>query len=118
MSYCINPYCPKPSTPLNTNSAFCSHCGTELLLQGRYRVISLLSNDSGFGDVYQAEEVNGDRKIIKVLKQNLNAQPKAVELFQNEAEVLSQLNHPGIPQVEANGYFTFFPNNSQEALSR
>lgn len=116
MSYCINPYCSKPSTPLNTNSAFCSHCGTELILQGRYRVISLLSNDSGFGDVYQAEEVNGDRKIIKVLKQNLNAQPKAVELFQNEAEVLSQLNHPGIPKVEANGYFTFCPKNSKEAL--
>jgi serine/threonine protein kinase len=116
MSYCINPYCPKPSSPLNTNNAFCSLCGTELLLQGRYRVISLLSNDSGFGDVYQAEEVNGERKIIKVLKQNLNAQSKAVELFQNEAEVLSQLNHPGIPQVEANGYFTFFPKNSQEAL--
>lgn len=116
MSYCINRYCSKPSSSLNTNSAFCCHCGTELLLQGRYRVISLLSNDSGFGDVYQAEEVNGDRKIIKVLKQNLNAQLKAVELFQKEAEVLSQLNHPGIPQVEANGYFTFFPKNSQEAL--
>ena len=30
---------------------------------------------------------------------------KVLELFQREAQVLSQLKHPGVPQVEADGYF-------------
>ncbi len=50
-------------------------------------------------------------KVLKVLTKN---QPKPVELFQREAQVLIRLNHPGIPQGEEN--FTFFPQNSQEAV--
>ncbi|MFN3394868.1 MAG: protein kinase domain-containing protein, partial [Candidatus Thermochlorobacter sp.] len=35
-------------------------------------------------------------------------------LFEQEARVLTQLNHPGIPK--GNGYFTFIPKNSNEPL--
>ncbi|WRH69029.1 MAG: serine/threonine-protein kinase [Planktothrix sp. GU0601_MAG3] len=31
--------------------------------------------------------------------------PKALELFEHEAAVLAQLRHPGVPRVEADGYF-------------
>jgi serine/threonine protein kinase len=39
-----------------------------------------------------------------------------VELFRREAEVLSQLNNPGIPRVEPNSYIVFTPANSQEPV--
>ena len=39
-----------------------------------------------------------------------------MELFQREGEVLSRLNHPGIPKVEPDGYFTVFPRQSSEPL--
>ncbi|MEM6403790.1 MAG: serine/threonine-protein kinase, partial [Cyanobacteria bacterium P01_D01_bin.116] len=41
---------------------------------------------------------------------------KAVELFQREADVLKTLNHPGIPKVEKDGYFIYFPRDSQQPL--
>lgn len=117
MSYCINPRCPNPTDPANAQNIICSHCGSDLLLAGRYRVRSLLSGDSGFGDVYRADDIAAQScKILKVLKPHLNAQAKAVALFQKEAEVLSQLHHPGIPRVDVDGYFTFRPSNYPEVL--
>ncbi len=113
MSLCINPRCLQPSDPLNANSTICRSCKSELLLQQRYRITRLLSDTSGFGAVYEADD-RGTAKILKVLKEHLNAQPKAVELFQKEATVLSQLKHPGIPRVEEDGYFTFFSRNSEQ----
>ena len=113
MSLCINPTCPKSSDPVNANNAICRNCGSELLLQKRYRVISLLSQDSGFSKVYEALD-RGIPKILKVLRGDLNVQTKAIELFQKEAEVLRSLKHPGIPKVEPDGYFTFLPRNSEK----
>jgi eukaryotic-like serine/threonine-protein kinase len=113
MSYCINPNCPKPE---NTgNPIFCQTCGSEMLLQGCYRVTRLLSDPnkpSGFGTIYEVEEGN-TKKILKILH---NTHPKAIELFQQEADVLSRLQHPGIPKVENDGYFIYFPRNSQTPL--
>jgi WD40 repeat protein len=108
MSFCINPHCLKPQ---NTGSMlFCQSCGSELLLEGRYRVIGILGG-GGFGKTYEVVERDGSKKVLKILLHNY---PKAVSLFQQEAQVLSQLNHPGIPQ--GNGYFTFLPNGVHEPL--
>ncbi|NES82763.1 MAG: serine/threonine protein kinase [Moorea sp. SIO2B7] len=115
MSYCINPDCTKPDDPENTNKSICCNCDSGLLLQDRYRVIRLLNHKSGFGDVYEIED-QGKPKILKVLKQHLRTNPKVIKLFRQEAEVLSRLNHPGIPRVETDGYFTFFPKNSQKPI--
>jgi serine/threonine protein kinase len=104
MSICINPTCPKPDDIDNDRNRFCEGCGTDLLLQGRYRVIRLLSDKTGFGKIYEAQEGNTP-KILKVLKEDLNSDSKAVELFEQEAVVLGQLNHPAIPKVDA--YFQF-----------
>ena len=104
MSLCINPRCPQPNHPDNRTSQFCCACGTELTLKGRYRVMRLISSQSGFGWVYEAYERNLP-KILKVLKQEYNQNDKVLELFRREAQVLSQLNHPGVPQVEQEGYF-------------
>lgn len=113
MSLCINPICRQPNHPNNGGSQICAACGSALLLQGRYRVMRLISGDSGFGRVYEAYERNIP-KILKVLKESYNTDVKVVELFRREAQVLSQLNHPGVPQVEAEGYFLYYPAEGDE----
>ncbi len=106
MSLCVNPHCQKPQNP--DNILFCQFCGSELLLQGRYRVISQLGG-GGFGKTYEVSEARSPiRKVLKIL---VNTDTKSVELFQQEAEVLKLLNHPGIPKVEPDGYFIYFPRN-------
>lgn len=115
MSYCINPSCPQPNDPANVNNRICRNCGSDLLLEGRYQVMRLLSDSSGFGKVYEAYR-GATPKILKVLKQKHNNNPRVIELFQQEAAVLSQLNHPGIPRVEPDGYFQFFPREGAQPV--
>ncbi|MEO0405860.1 MAG: serine/threonine-protein kinase [Cyanobacteria bacterium P01_A01_bin.135] len=115
MSLCINPHCPQPNHPGNQVQQICQGCGSKLILQERYRVMRLLSDDSGFGYVYEAFESNVP-KILKVLKEIHNDNIKAIELFEQEARVLGQLNHPGIPAIEEPGCFQFRPNPSGPLL--
>ncbi|NJL47973.1 MAG: protein kinase [Leptolyngbyaceae cyanobacterium SM2_5_2] len=75
----------------------------------------LISNQSGFGRVYEAYERNIP-KILKVLKESYNHNDKVLELFRREVQVLSQLNHPGVPQVEPDGYFRYIPKDGSEPL--
>ncbi|MCJ8280775.1 MAG: serine/threonine protein kinase [Rivularia sp. ALOHA_DT_140] len=84
-----------------------------MLLEGRYRVIKELGG-GGFGKTYEVCETRSNtNKVLKVL---INNHPKAVELFQREAEVLKSLNHPGIPQVESDSYFVYFSRDSTQPL--
>jgi serine/threonine protein kinase len=111
MSLCINPSCTQPQN--RDDELFCQTCGSELLLKGRYRVMRQLGG-GGFGLTFEVNEVRSNTpKVLKVL---INTQQKAVDLFQQEAEVLSQLDNPGIPQVESDGYFVYFPRNSQNPV--
>lgn len=107
MTLCINAQCPKPQNSENT--LFCQACGSELLLEGRYRVTCQL----GAGGFAKTFEVNHNN-TLKVLKVLMLDDPKAVSLFQQEVQVLSHLNHPGIPKGD--GYFTFSPKNSKMLL--
>lgn len=111
VSYCLNPKCPNPSDPANSGKSACIHCGSELLLQGRYRLVAPLGS-GGFGRTFEVDD-NGARKVIKVL---LKEHPKAVELFKQEADVLVRLRHPGIPKVDRDGYFTFTPAHTTESF--
>ncbi|TAG62111.1 MAG: serine/threonine protein kinase [Oscillatoriales cyanobacterium] len=111
MSYCLNPKCPNPSDPANSGKSACIHCGSELLLQGRYRLVAPLGG-GGFGRTFEVDD-NGARRVLKVL---LKEHPKAVELFKQEADVLVRLRHPGIPKVDRDGYFTFSPAHSTESF--
>ncbi|MCL6752909.1 serine/threonine protein kinase [Nostoc sp. CCCryo 231-06] len=108
MSLCINPVCPKPNHPDNHQNRFCQSCGSHLELLGRYRVTSLLSDKTGFSKVYGAYEQDTP-KILKILKEDLSGDPKAVELFQQEVTVLGQLKHPGIPKEDS--YFQYQTRN-------
>jgi len=115
MSLCINPDCPQPAHPDNGLNILCQACGSSLLLQERYRVMRLLSNKTGFGNVYEAYE-RDTPKILKVLRRDRSTNPKVIELFQKEAAVLSSMQHPGVPFVDQSGYFTYLPAGSDSPL--
>lgn len=77
-------------------------------------MIQRLGNGS-FGQLFEVEDIQdvatderGTRKVLKVLRTDY---PPAVCLFQREARVLSDLDHPGIPKVEPAGYFRWPPNS-------
>lgn len=118
MGFCINPNCPKPQN--RDTMLFCQSCGSELLLDGHYRVIRELGG-GGFGKTYEVRDcklkyTSAPTEAIKVLKVLVNDEPKYVELFKREAQVLMQLNHPGIPKVEVDNYFIFQPRLSRMTL--
>ncbi|TRU47298.1 MAG: protein kinase [Microcystis aeruginosa Ma_QC_Ca_00000000_S207] len=107
--YCINPDCSQPEHPSNNNSntRYCQSCGSQLLLNGQYRVSRLLSDTTGFGVVYEVFE-GFTTKILKVLQEKWNNEPKAVELFKREYDVLLELsrqNVTGVPRGDA--YFQY-----------
>ncbi|MCC5652758.1 serine/threonine protein kinase [Nostoc sp. XA013] len=107
MSLCINPNCQNTDNP--DNLLRCQSCGSELLLEGCYRITRPIGK-GGFARTFEVSD-SGKLKILKVLTLN---QTKAVSLFRQEAEVLKRLNHSGIPNGEE--YFKFFPQNSQEPV--
>ncbi|MGB3509628.1 MAG: protein kinase [Microcoleaceae cyanobacterium] len=109
MSYCINPNC---SQAENHNSPlFCEKCGSKLLIEGRYQAIKKLGKNK-WGVTYEVKG-DGTTAILKVLHLN---NEKIISNFQEQAKVLAQLNHPGIPLVKPGDYFTFSPRNSDEKL--
>ena len=110
MSLCINPQCRKYHN--SDTLLFCKDCGSELLIDGRYRVQSLLGQ-GGFGLTYEVLDLYSQPRVLKVLTDN---NPKYVELFQQEARVLEIMNHPGIPNLDLNGYFTYYPRDIEEPL--
>jgi serine/threonine protein kinase len=66
-----------------------------------------LSDTTGFGVVYEAFE-GFTAKILKVLQEKWNNEPKAVELFKREYDVLLELsrqNVTGVPRSDA--YFQY-----------
>jgi hypothetical protein len=57
----------------------------------------------GFAQIYTVwDQKTQTEKVLKVLVED---SPKALELFTQEAAVLSSIRHPGVPKVEADGYF-------------
>lgn len=110
MSLCINPNCSNPNS--SDTQLFCNSCRSELLLEGRYRVMAQMGS-GGFGKTYEVSDRGCLPKVLKVLSNN---DPKYVELFQREAQVLYRLNHHGIPKVEENAYFIFLPRNHPQPL--
>lgn len=79
-----------------------------VLLQNRYRVLKRLGQ-GGFGQTFVVDD-RGRRKVLKILSLERFSSPewkqKVISLFQREAHVLSRLEHPGIPKVEPDGFFT------------
>lgn len=110
MSYCINPNC------LNRQNAndleYCQACGTQLLINNRYRLVKPLRqlSEEYLTEIFEVDD-RGHLKVLKYLKKN---RIKLIELFEQEVNILTHLRHPGIPKAEPNESFTFLLRNGQE----
>ncbi|AFY68916.1 serine/threonine protein kinase [Thalassoporum mexicanum PCC 7367] len=84
------------------------------LIAQRYKIISLLG-EGGSGSTYQARDLSNNRLVaIKVVSLVMAENWKTLELFEREAKVLANLDHPLIPnyidyfQVDTEGDRRFY----------
>ena len=92
---------------------FCNGCGAQLRLKNRYIPLQRLGV-GGFAAIYAVWDISAQRE--RVLKVLLETSPKALELFELEAMVLASLRHPGVPDVEVEGYFQVIVGNAPGRL--
>ncbi|MEC4894117.1 MAG: serine/threonine-protein kinase [Oscillatoria sp. PMC 1051.18] len=73
------------------------HRPEEIIAQ-RYRIVTPLGTGSA-GTTYEAEDLSNYRRIaLKALRVNQIRDWKTLELFEREAKILANLNHPHIPK--------------------
>lgn len=127
---CTRPGCTNPrnffsdlddkQTLKTVQQKYCSSCGMQLILDGRYLPIKLLGQ-GGFGAAYLASDRRTPANHACVVKQfqpptDLSPQQLdiALNLFDREAEVLERLGaqHPQIPRLLA-----FFPLRVNNVLT-
>lgn len=75
------------------------------VIQNRYRILSILGQ-GGFGRTYLAEDQNRFNELCAIKElippsAGDYALEKSKELFQREAQVLYQIQHPQVPQFQA-----------------
>ena len=67
------------------------------VVASRYRIVALLGK-GGMSETYEAEDLNSYQRVaLKVLSLRQMTEWKTLDLFEREAKVLAQLDHPGIP---------------------
>ena len=82
------------------------------IITERYRIIDILGQ-GGVGTTYEAQDLENDRRVaIKVLSFRHMTDWKKMELFEREARILSQLNHPSIPR-----YLDYFQVDTEQDRS-
>jgi serine/threonine protein kinase len=70
----------------------------EKIIAQRYRIIGILG-EGGTGTTYQAQDLETSQEVaLKALSLQRMNDWKVMELFEREARVLAQLNHPNIPK--------------------
>lgn len=88
----------------DATSSPCPKCGDPVLLDGRYRLVSILGRGAN-GITYRGERKTGDGSwkdafAIKEMPLRTLESAKAMELFDREARILRELDHPSIPKYE------------------
>lgn len=102
ISLCVNPECPNPKN--HPKLLKCNSCGSDLVLNERYRVIKLLGK-GGFGTTFVGVDLTvvGDPlcvvKQLQAMAENEKAFEMSLSLFQREAKTLGKINHPQIPKL-------------------
>ncbi|AFY34697.1 bifunctional serine/threonine-protein kinase/ABC transporter substrate-binding protein [Calothrix sp. PCC 7507] len=98
MAYCINPDCSQRENP--DNCAVCQNCKTPLVLQNRYRIRRPLKVEiHSYTEVFEIEDLI-DQDQPKILKSLKTVTPELLRLFEQEAYILTTLQHPGLPVGE------------------
>jgi serine/threonine protein kinase len=103
-AFCINPECHRE---YQSDLIKCPYCGTEKILNDRYRLIKPLRKISQLNPVsvfLGFDEQAQKEVVIKVLDY---PEPEYQRHFQNEAAVLGNIRHQGLPIVDIDfgGYF-------------
>ena len=74
------------------------------ILQSRYRIVQLLGH-GGFGRTYLAEDIGrfDEKCAVKEFEpqQEEALSEKSLQLFQREATILYNIDHPQIPKFQA-----------------
>ncbi|WP_017654052.1 serine/threonine protein kinase [Fortiea contorta] len=95
MAYCINPDCSRRENP--DDIAVCQNCGTPLVLQNRYRIKHPLQQRAfAYTEVFEIEDLITQNQPL-VLKSLKEVTPDLWRLFEQEAAILTSLQHPGLP---------------------
>lgn len=77
------------------------------IIAQRYRIINILG-EGGSGITYLTQDLQSDETVaLKALSLQRINNWKAMELFEREAKILSQLNHPAIPR-----YLEYFDDDT------
>ncbi len=102
------------------DSIFCIHCGQPIVEEerfiGPYQVLRILGR-GGMGTTYLVWNKNKTIQgapfllVLKEMNANMLRIPKARELFEREARILNNLNHPNIPK-----YYDFFVETDHKYL--
>jgi len=127
--YCFNRDCQQPRNP--RHAIACASCGSDLLLQNRYRALEAIGQ-GGFGRTFKGIDESQPSHPYCAIKQfwmspGSNNAEKAAQLFEQEAQRLQVLgSHPQIPAsidyfIEAGGQYLIQEyingNNLSEELS-
>jgi eukaryotic-like serine/threonine-protein kinase len=81
----------------------------KVILRDRYQILDVLGQ-GGVGITYRAQDLSNNKIVaIKSLSLRKASDWKAIELFEREAKVLAQLNHPAIPR-----YIDYFQVDSDQ----
>ncbi|MCG5057105.1 MAG: serine/threonine protein kinase [Limnoraphis sp. WC205] len=102
MSYCLNPNCKNPQNHQETQ--VCQGCGSNLLLQGRYRALQEIGTGGMSRTFFGVDEMSQNTPcIIKQFASHGHKSvklQKAIELFHQEAMRLQELGeHDRIPSL-------------------
>jgi serine/threonine protein kinase len=69
------------------------------VIDGKYRVVAAIG-EGGMSSIYEAEHLGLDRHVaLKVLHPALADDPEAIARLQQEAKVVSTINHPNLCEV-------------------
>ncbi len=78
---------------------------TSHLVNGKYALVRKLGQ-GGAGEVYLARDTSLDRPVaIKILREEMSPNRKAVERFVREAKILAKIRHPHIVSVHETGRY-------------
>ncbi len=93
-------FCSTCRTPLTTSPFFSTTLPVNTLLHGRYTIVRWVGG-GGMGAVYEAldNRIAGRRVAVKELNTALVTDPQVSAMFQQGAQMLTQLNHPNLPKV-------------------